>query len=64
VDQDGDALSAIPGTPPNMTRKPKGCPFAPRCNYVIPRCREVLDPLTEWTAGRKRACNVAVKELA
>ena len=64
VDQDGDALSAIPGTPPNMTRKPKGCPFAPRCDFVIPRCRETLDPLTEWTVGRKRACNVSVKELA
>ena len=64
VDQDGDALSAIPGTPPNMTRKPRGCPFAPRCDSVIPRCREELDPLTEWAPGRKRACNVSVKELA
>ena len=63
VDQDGDALCAIPGTPPNMTRAPKGCPFAPRCDFVIPRCREELDPLTTWTPGRKRACNRPVEDL-
>ena len=32
-------LSAIPGTPPNLKIRMDGCPFAERCNYVIPRCR-------------------------
>ena len=64
VDQEGDVLSAIPGTPPNMTRAPKGCPFAPRCDLAMARCRETLSPLSEWTPGRKRACNVSVEEMA
>jgi oligopeptide transport system ATP-binding protein len=65
VDQaEGGVLSAIPGAPPNMTRAPKGCPFAPRCDYVVASCRDHLDPLTEWAPGRKRACNRTVEELA
>jgi oligopeptide transport system ATP-binding protein len=64
VDQEGDVLSAIPGTPPNMTRAPKGCPFAPRCDFAGPDCREALSPLTEWTPGRWRACNRSVEALA
>ncbi|MCX8507302.1 MAG: ATP-binding cassette domain-containing protein, partial [Rhodobacteraceae bacterium] len=32
VDQRGEELASIPGTPPNMMRAPKGCPFAPRCD--------------------------------
>jgi oligopeptide transport system ATP-binding protein len=64
VDQDGDVLTAIPGAPPNMTRAPKGCPFAPRCSFAIARCTQTLDALTEWAPGRKRACNRPVEELA
>lgn len=32
-------LTTIPGQPPDLTRVPAGCPFHPRCNYVIDRCR-------------------------
>jgi oligopeptide transport system ATP-binding protein len=63
VDQDEGELSAIPGSPPNMTRAPKGCPFAPRCAYVIEECHQRLSPLTEFAPGRKRACNRPVEEL-
>ncbi len=62
VDQEGEELSVIPGSPPNMTRAPKGCPFAPRCIEVMESCRECLDPLTEWAPGRFRACNRPVDE--
>jgi oligopeptide transport system ATP-binding protein len=64
VDDEGDVLTAIPGTPPNMTRRPKGCPFAPRCDVVLPRCADGLDALTEWAPGRLRACNRPVKDLS
>ncbi|MGB7269595.1 MAG: oligopeptide/dipeptide ABC transporter ATP-binding protein [Albidovulum sp.] len=64
VDQDGEELDSIPGSPPNMTRAPKGCPFAPRCNFVGEDCHDHLDPLTEFTPGRKRACNRKLEELA
>ena len=60
---EGDELNSIPGSPPNMTRAPKGCPFEPRCNFAIAVCKDRLDPLTEFAPGRKRACNVAIKDL-
>ena len=63
VDQHGGALDSIPGTPPNMTRAQKGCPFAPRCDFSGPDCYDHLDKLTEWTPGRLRACNRRVEEL-
>ena len=65
VDQiDGEDLNSIPGSPPNMTRAPKGCPFEPRCRYAIPVCKDHLNALTTFAPDRKRACNVAVEALA
>ena len=64
VDQEGGELSSIPGSPPNMTRAPKGCPFEPRCSYAGDDCKVWLSPLTEYLPGRKRACNRTVEELA
>jgi oligopeptide transport system ATP-binding protein len=64
VDRDDAALATIPGSPPNMLRAPQGCPFAPRCDYEIERCSVTLDPLTEWTPGRWRACNRTVEDVA
>ena len=64
VDQLGEELASIPGTPPNMMRAPKGCPFAPRCDYVMDNCTEWLSPLTEFEPGRFRACNRPVEEVA
>jgi len=64
VDQDGAELNSIPGSPPNMTRAQKGCPFEPRCRYAGEDCKISLSPLTEFAPGRKRACNRSVEELA
>jgi oligopeptide transport system ATP-binding protein len=64
VDQDGGELNTIPGSPPNMTRAPKGCPFQPRCTFAVEVCKHSLAPLTEFAPGRKRACNRPVEELA
>jgi len=64
VDQQGLDLYSIPGSPPNMTKAQKGCPFAPRCDYAGDDCRDHLDALTEFEAGRKRACNRSIGELA
>jgi oligopeptide/dipeptide ABC transporter ATP-binding protein len=32
------ALHPIEGAPPEQTREPLGCPFAPRCAWRLPRC--------------------------
>ena len=34
----GKVLEAIPGSPPDMTRLPPGCAFAPRCRFAEPAC--------------------------
>jgi oligopeptide/dipeptide ABC transporter ATP-binding protein len=43
-------LHVIPGRPPDLTRVPTGCPFAPRCPQVIARC-ESEHPLLEATSA-------------
>lgn len=64
VDQQGDTLDSIPGSPPNMTQAQTGCPFAPRCDFVSDVCRKTLPPMHEFGAGRKRACHRNLGELA
>ncbi len=33
-------LKSIRGAPPNLLVKPAGCPFTPRCEYAVERCRQ------------------------
>jgi oligopeptide/dipeptide ABC transporter ATP-binding protein len=33
-------LDPIEGQPPDLTRLPAGCAFAPRCTYRVERCSE------------------------
>jgi oligopeptide transport system ATP-binding protein len=49
-------LKTIPGAPPNLLIAPCGCPFAPRCDYVIDRCRQEMPPLAPVAANHKAAC--------
>jgi peptide/nickel transport system ATP-binding protein len=44
-DDRGAPLRTIPGTPPNPLRLPRGCALAPRCPFVIDRCRAERPPL-------------------
>jgi oligopeptide/dipeptide ABC transporter ATP-binding protein len=39
-------LHVIPGRPPDLTKLPPGCPFAPRCPQVIERCQSEHPALT------------------
>jgi len=38
LDRDSDRLTPIPGRPPDLVRLGAGCPFAPRCAFVLERC--------------------------
>jgi peptide/nickel transport system ATP-binding protein len=49
-------LAEIPGTVPSLTRLPKGCAFAPRCAFAIPRCREEYPPLEDFGGNHLAAC--------
>jgi peptide/nickel transport system ATP-binding protein len=44
---DRERLQPIAGQPPSLLRLPPGCPFAPRCIYVMDKCAEMpaLDPV-------------------
>ena len=52
-------LRPIPGQPPDLSRLPAGCSFAPRCAYVVDRCRAEVPPLAELSADHLSACFLA-----
>lgn len=51
-----DDLIAIQGTPPDLLSPPVGCPFASRCNFCMPICREQLPTVTEISESHKASC--------
>ena len=54
----GEKLIPIKGTPPDMLMPPKGCPFAPRCRYCMPVCREYMAPQTTLSETHTVACHL------
>ena len=54
-------LLPIPGTPPDMLRPPKGCPFAPRCPYAMQVCREYMAPETVLSDTHRISCHLMHK---
>jgi oligopeptide transport system ATP-binding protein len=55
-----DRLKSIPGAPPNLLVAPKGCPFAPRCEYACERCWEENPPLMPVGVNHRAACWVDI----
>jgi peptide/nickel transport system ATP-binding protein len=49
-------LAEIPGIVPALTREIVGCPFAPRCDFVVPRCRSEAPLLIDTGTGHLAAC--------
>jgi oligopeptide/dipeptide ABC transporter ATP-binding protein len=56
LDQKGQELINIKGTPPNLYEFPTFCSFAPRCPYVMDKCWEENPPLIDVGDGRKTRC--------
>jgi len=54
-------LRPIPGSPPSMLLEPRGCPFAPRCSFVIERCRAEMPPMRHVASGHRLACWVELE---
>jgi len=54
----GKTLHSIPGTVPNPAYKPAGCPFHPRCPYVIESCRTIYPALCDYGNGHLSRCPV------
>ncbi len=51
-----DKLIPIDGTPPDLYQPPKGCPFAPRCRFVIDPCWQEMPPLLPIAPAHYTAC--------
>jgi len=54
-----EKLQPIPGQPPDLSRLPGGCSFAPRCAYAIDRCRLEEPGLDPVAADHLSACWLA-----
>ena len=58
-------LRTIPGQPPNLTSRSKGCPFAPRCPSAQAKCHDVMPAMTTGLdAGHRFACHFPLAEIA
>lgn len=53
-------LKSIPGAPPNLLVAPKGCPFAPRCEFAYERCLQEIPPLIASGINHRAACFVDI----
>jgi oligopeptide/dipeptide ABC transporter ATP-binding protein len=51
-------LEGIPGLPPSLLDRPAGCPFHPRCPFVMDRCRVEQPCLVEVRPQRWVACHL------
>ena len=49
-------LYNIPGQPPDLTRPPAACTFAPRCRYAQDTCRSSEPALTDRDDGHSYRC--------
>jgi peptide/nickel transport system ATP-binding protein len=60
-------LKAIPGQPPSLINLPKGCSFAPRCEYANKvegaRCATEVPTLDEKSAGHLSRCFLSKESL-
>ena len=56
MEEDVDRLYSIEGQPPTLHNLPEGCPFAPRCQYVMDRCREEYPDRVSISEAHHASC--------
>jgi len=54
--QKGKPLFTIAGLPPDLAQAMPGCPFAPRCAYMLPKCQQAPVRLQVMTGHHETAC--------
>ena len=62
VDNDGEKLQPISGTPIDLLNMPAGCPFAPRCENAMKICLRQRCERMQINADHQAACWMNVKE--
>ena len=56
LEEDVDRLYSIEGQPPTLHDLPTGCPFAPRCQYVMDKCETTYPPQYDVSGSHYAAC--------
>ncbi|GGE18031.1 oligopeptide transport ATP-binding protein OppD [Marinithermofilum abyssi] len=51
-----DALTPIPGSPPDLFDPPKGCPFADRCPHAMHICHEEMPEVMNVSDSHQVSC--------
>jgi peptide/nickel transport system ATP-binding protein len=57
-----DRLRPIRGLPPSLIFVPPGCPFHPRCPYVMDVCKEEVPQLLSDDGRHASACHLTLSE--
>ncbi len=55
-------LRPIRGLPPSLIFVPPGCPFHPRCPYVMEVCKQEVPPLLSEDGVHSSACHLSLAE--
>ena len=58
IHADRRSLEVISGQPPDLLSPPPGCRFAPRCEFAMPVCTEVVPPEVRFSDGVRVACHL------
>jgi len=62
ADQETERLRPIKGQPPSLIHVPPGCPFNPRCPYVMDICRTEVPQLIPADGHHASACHLPLSE--
>ena len=62
IDRKQDRLRPIKGSPPSLIFVPPGCPFHPRCPYVMDVCKRDVPELLEEEFGHASACHLSLED--
>ena len=57
IREKGLKIRGIPGSPPDMSKPPSGCPFHPRCEYSKEICKEEVPEYREVELGHWMFCH-------
>jgi oligopeptide transport system ATP-binding protein len=64
LQQKGERLYTIPGSPPDLSKPISGCPFAPRCEFAQEKCVTSAIALKEIAPDHSSAClRIQLKEI-
>ncbi len=57
-----ERLRPIPGLPPSLIFVPPGCPFHPRCRFVMDVCKTEVPPLLAEDGKHSSACHLPLAD--